>query len=72
MQRMGYGDRRDGGRSPMRRRRAGRGGGARRMRSRCRCGLGGLGGKFRVRETTVVKAVSEDPENAREGCCVQL
>ena len=40
MQRVGYGDRRDGGGSQMRRQKGERDGEARRMRSRCMCGLG--------------------------------
>lgn len=55
MQRMGYGDRRDGGGNRMRRQKGGRGGWVRRMRSRCMCGLGGLGGRSRGWETTVAE-----------------
>ena len=36
------------------------------------CGLGGLGGKFRVRETTVAKAVSGHLDNVRGGYYVQF
>lgn len=56
----------------MKRQIGGRGGGVRRMRNRCMCGLGGLGGRFRAWETTVVKGVSEDSEKATGGCCAQL
>ena len=31
------------------------------------CGLGGLGGRCRVRETTVANAVSGDPEKVTGG-----
>ena len=51
----------------MRRQKGGRDREVRRMRSRCMCGLGGLGGRCRVWETTVVKAISRDQKKVTGG-----